>query len=366
MNALVIGGTGPTGPFIVEGLLKRGYQVAILHRGAHEVEFSEPVEHLHGDPHFVETLEEILGSRTFDVVICTYGRLRLVAQVMKGRTRRFIGVGGAAAYRVLVHARRGPVGIPIPISEDAPLNLDPDLDKFTYLMALSEQEVMKAHNEGHYNATIFRYPGVYGPRELASSDWSIIKRILDGRKYLILPDGGLILQSHGYAENMAHAVMLAVDKPEASRGQIYNVRDEKVISVRERIELVSQVMNHEWQFIDIPGRLARPARPYAGWAHHLVLDITKIKNDLGYRDIVSVEEAIRRTVNWHLSKPPEPDGQMERNLRDPFDYTTEDRFIEEFNQAATRMREIPLAREPRHHPYPHPKEPGQLRDHRGR
>jgi hypothetical protein len=174
------------------------------------------------------------------------------------------------------------------------------------------------------------------------------------------------LQSHGYAENMAHAVMLAVDKPEASRGQIYNVRDEKVISVRERIELVSQVMNHEWQFIDIPGRLARPARPYAGWAHHLVLDITKIKNDLGYRDIVSVEEAIRRTVNWHLSKPPEPDGQMERNLRDPFDYTTEDRFIEEFNQAATRMREIPLAREPRHHPYPHPKEPGQLRDHRGR
>jgi dTDP-D-glucose 4,6-dehydratase len=210
------------------------------------------------------------------------------------------------------------------------------------------------------------YSDVYGPRELASSDWSIIKRILDGRKYLILPDGGLILQSHGYAENMAHAVMLAVDKPEASRGQIYNVRDEKVISVRERIELVSQVMNHEWQFIDIPGRLARPARPYAGWAHHLVLDITKIKNDLGYRDIVSVEEAIRRTVNWHLSKPPEPDGQMERNLRDPFDYTTEDRFIEEFNQAATRMREIPLAREPRHHPYPHPKEPGQLRDHRGR
>ena len=49
MKALVIGGTGPTGPFIVNGLLARGYQVTIYHRGTHEIDFSGPVEHLHGD-----------------------------------------------------------------------------------------------------------------------------------------------------------------------------------------------------------------------------------------------------------------------------------------------------------------------------
>ena len=38
MKALVIGGTGPTGPYIVEGLLRRGYEVTIYHRGTHEVE----------------------------------------------------------------------------------------------------------------------------------------------------------------------------------------------------------------------------------------------------------------------------------------------------------------------------------------
>jgi len=32
MKALIIGGTGPTGPFIVNGLLERGYAVA-LHEG---------------------------------------------------------------------------------------------------------------------------------------------------------------------------------------------------------------------------------------------------------------------------------------------------------------------------------------------
>ncbi|MFT5444104.1 MAG: nucleoside-diphosphate-sugar epimerase, partial [Myxococcota bacterium] len=36
MKALVIGGTGPTGHFIVNGLLDRGYHVAMLHRGEHE------------------------------------------------------------------------------------------------------------------------------------------------------------------------------------------------------------------------------------------------------------------------------------------------------------------------------------------
>ena len=365
MKALVVGGTGPTGPFIVEGLLKRGYHVTILHRGTHEVEFSTPVEHLHGDPHFVETLEEILGVRTFDLTIATYGRLRLVAQVMKGRTPRFIAIG-AGAYRALVKPSTGSVGIPVPIPEDAPLNLDPELDKFTYLIAISEQEVMKIHKDSYYNATMFRYPHIYGPRQGGPLEWSIIRRILDGRKYLIIPDSGLSLQSHGYAENMAYAVLMAVDKPEESRGEIYNVRDDKLITVRERIEIISRVMNHNWEYIDMPGKMAIPSWPYAYQLYHRVVDITKIKKQLGYRDLVPVEEGIRRTVNWLLSNPPEPGGHTEQNLRDPFDYNAEDRFIEEFRKANARIAEIPFSLGPSYHPMPHPKDPGQVRDQRGR
>ena len=37
MKALVVGGTGPTGPLVVAGLIERGYDVAILHTGKHEV-----------------------------------------------------------------------------------------------------------------------------------------------------------------------------------------------------------------------------------------------------------------------------------------------------------------------------------------
>ena len=120
MKALVIGGTGPTGPFVIEGLINRGYEVAIFHRGTHEIELPESVEHIHGDPHFVETLEESLGQRTFDLVISMYGRLRYVAQVMKGRTSRFIGVGGLP-YVVLTIGAMSPQGVPILIPETSPV-----------------------------------------------------------------------------------------------------------------------------------------------------------------------------------------------------------------------------------------------------
>src|SRR5256886_14968640 len=100
MKALVIGGTGPTGPFIVNGLLQRGYKVAIFHRGTHEIpEILPEVEHIHGDPHFRETIDEALAGRTFDLTVATYGRIRLVAEAMVGKTGRFIGIGGVAFLR---------------------------------------------------------------------------------------------------------------------------------------------------------------------------------------------------------------------------------------------------------------------------
>ena len=56
MKALVIGGTGPSGPYIVNGLLDRGYEVTILHGGQHEVEFAQPVEHIHTEFPIVDVI----------------------------------------------------------------------------------------------------------------------------------------------------------------------------------------------------------------------------------------------------------------------------------------------------------------------
>ena len=115
MKALVIGGTGPTGHLIVNGLIGRGYQVAMLHTGKHEVDEIPPeVEHIHTDPFSEDALKHALGVRTFDLTLAAYGRLRRIASVMLGRTGRFLSIGGAPAYRGYMNPNvLKPHGMPI-------------------------------------------------------------------------------------------------------------------------------------------------------------------------------------------------------------------------------------------------------------
>ena len=181
---------------------------------------------------------------------------------------------------------------------------------------------MAAHGLGDYSATLLRYPLVYGPRQLAPREWSLIRRFLDGRRRLIIPNQGLTLVTRGYVENMAHTVLLAVDHPEKSSGEIYNVGDEWTLSVREWAVLTGRALGIEWELVSLPGEIARPSRTYAGRDNHQVLDLGKIKSQLGYRDIVPAEEAIRRTVEFYLQNRPAKGGEEEQQLRDAFDYAT--------------------------------------------
>ena len=50
MRILVIGGTRFTGPLVVSGLVERGHEVSVFHRGEHEhADLPPQVRHLHGD-----------------------------------------------------------------------------------------------------------------------------------------------------------------------------------------------------------------------------------------------------------------------------------------------------------------------------
>jgi len=352
VKTLVIGGTGPTGPLVIKGLLDRGHQVTLLHRGKHEVELSGPVEHLHGEPHFIEPLKKILGTRTFDLVIGMYGRLRHVAEAIKERTGRLIAIGGAP-YRAFVEGEKADGGVPLFIREDAPLFRDEGKNRFTYLMTVSEELVLKAHQEGHYSATILRFPMIYGPRQVAPREWSIIRRALDGRRHLIIPDGGLKLERRGYAENMAHAVLLAVDKPREGSGEIFNVGDETIWSLKEWVQIITLALNHNFELINMPFSMARPSRPYAGRTFHWVTDIEKIKTRMKYQDIVPAAEGLRRTVRWYLENRPEPGGELEQNLGDPFDYATEDKIIRDYREFETRIGKMASYGYQFHHAYGH-------------
>ena len=206
MRALVIGGTGPTGPFLVNGLRDRGYRVAILHTGNHEVdEIPEDVEHIHTDPFSPEALRGALAGRSFDLCIATYGRLRRVAEIMKDHAGRFLSIGGAPAYLGYMNPWAStPAGLPVPTREDAPLVTEEPQDAKGWRIVRTEEAVFEHQPE----ATHFRYPYVYGPYQPMPREWCIVRRIRDGRPVIVLPEDGLTLATNGYAANLAPAAAL--------------------------------------------------------------------------------------------------------------------------------------------------------------
>ena len=366
MKALVIGGTGPTGPFIVEGLRRRGYATTIFHRGSHEIdEIPADVEHIHGDPHFAETIEAALAGRSFDLVIATYGRIRLLATALAGRAGRFIAIGGYAAYRGWIDPLAlDPPGMTSPVPEEAPVVASETEQRFAWLIAQTEQAVLRAHPTG----TVFRYPYVYGPYQLRPREWSMIRRLLDGRRELILPHWGMHLSSHGWAGNLAHAVLLAVDQPDAAAGKIYNCGDLEQLTLTQVAQVVAATLDREIEIVPVPYEVAGAQRKMVlSPLGHQLLDLTRIRVELGYRDVLGVREALARTVRWYVDRPPEPGGDVERALGDPFDYAAEDRLIAAYRQGLELMRAASTeVGEIVWHPYAHPREAGTQRDQKGR
>ena len=372
MKALMIGGTGPTGPHIIGGLIDRGYDVVMLNRGSRDSDAIPPsVERVVGDPHFPETLEAALGARTFDVVIATYGRLRHVAEVVSTRTDRLVTVGGMASYSGFglpgTPEEYSPSGMPIPASEDAPLVESEEESRFGYLVRTTEDAIMAHHTAGTMNVTHYRYPIVYGPWQVRpTAFWWVMQRCLDQRPYVVLPNSGLAVTTRGYSKNLAHAVLLAVDKPQTSAGQIYNCGDERQFSFAQWVGLIAEAMDWQLEILSAPDRFASPARELMhvnGRGLHQYLDLSRICRQLGYSDRVDAVNAVRQTVQWFKDLPPVDESNVAA-LR--AHYEVEDQLARIIRDANERMGALPHIESAFHHSYAHPRKPGLQRDHRNR
>jgi nucleoside-diphosphate-sugar epimerase len=355
-HTLIIGGTGPSGRAIISGLLDRGHQVSLLHTGQHEVEMPVAVEHIHTDPHFKQTLTDSLVDRKFDTVIATYGRVRLIADVVADCTNRLITVSGSS-YAGVGDTRWGALGVPMLAREDgSPLQDVQDERAMPHKVWAAEQYLQRLHNEGAFSVTTIRYPFVYGPGAPANPDWGVIRRALDKRPTLLLGDGGRRARNRGYGPNVALAALLAVDNPIVSHGKKYNVADVAQYPQRAIAQYVARLVGHEFEIIDIPGDLA--ARLYRDEGTDLTgyysYDTSDIQRDLGYVDTVPVAEAIARSVEWLIVNPIPKDSEIERQIGDTFNYDLEDELARIYRDAHSQAAQCDLPTGERAHMYRHP------------
>jgi nucleoside-diphosphate-sugar epimerase len=370
MKALVIGGSGSSGVPVLHGLLERGHDVTMLHRGVHEPPGMPDVPHIHADPHFAETLTEAVGDAEFDVVLAMYGRVSVIADVFAKRCGQLLSIGGVPAYRGCLQPDTvKPYGMAVNAREDGPLadSAEP-VPKFAKPIRAAERAVFAHAANGDFAGTVVRYCAIYGPRNLVPWEWSVVKRVLDGRQQMIMPDAGLGIISRCAARNAAEVVLRVVDNPDVANGQAYNVGDDDQYSIRQWAEAVATIMGAEMEFVPIPSEVAGSALmelyPPTG-AAHILLDNTKAKRELGYQQVVPAAEALREAVEWIQANPVTKQEYPLYPAR--FDYEAEDRLIETYARAMEWVREqAPDLVPAYHHPMPHPKTAAVGRDESGR
>ena len=147
---------------------------------------------------------------------------------------------------------------------------------------------------------------------------------------IVVADDGLTLHHHGYTENIAHALLLALEQPDAAAGKLFNIADEEVLSVRQVVEIIAAALDHEFEIVSMPYDLAvpGPAAPRAAAAHppgarrHAGPHRPRVP-----RPWCPAREAVARTARW-LVDHPLVGSTEEYTLTDPFDYEAEDRLID--------------------------------------
>jgi nucleoside-diphosphate-sugar epimerase len=242
--------------------------------------------------------------------------------VFEGISQRVVAVSSQDVYRAYDRVTGRDPGPPdqIPLTEEAPLRekLYPYEREGVkdYEKILVERVVMGTHG---LPGTILRLPVVYGPGDYQHRLFEYVRRMDDGRPAILLGEGMASWRwTHGYVEDVASAIVLAVTCERAA-GRVYNVGEADPLSWAEWVREIGLAAGWDGEVVAVPGdRLPEHLDWGLDTEQHWVADTTRIRQELGYREEIPREEALRRTVEWERAHPP-------RNA-DPasFDYAAED------------------------------------------
>jgi nucleoside-diphosphate-sugar epimerase len=341
-RVLVVGGTLFIGPSVVQQLAHSGHQVAIFHRGEHEVALPDGVAHIHGDRDRIAEHRDAIARFAPEVVVdmhaMTESQARTVAEAARGIARRLVVVSSMDVYRAYGRLHGTEPGAPL----DPPFDEDSALREKLYVYrehtpsSISQRPAWMddydkilvervAMNAPDIAGSVVRFPMVHGERDRQRRFYEFWKRIADGRRVILMSEKyGRFRSSRTHVDNAAHAVAV-VATDDRALGRVYNVGEPDALTQSEWALLVGKLMTWGGQVViraseEMPP-LLRDSRPDL-WDHHLVADTSRIRRELGYREVVSREDGLRRALAWYADNPPD-DPKTAGKL----DYEAEDQAL---------------------------------------
>ncbi len=173
-------------------------------------------------------------------------------------------------------------------------------------------------------AVVVRPCAVYGPGGEFSREQFFVKRILDGRRVVVLPARGRNVFHTTSVHNIAELVSVALDRPCSG---VFNCGDPEPPSTLEIGRTVAALLEHEWTECLLAGAAVHGVgrTPWGRFEAPILLDMTKAEIELGYRPAVTYPEAVAETCRW-LEKERPPLGDYMETF---FDYAAEDEYVRE-------------------------------------
>jgi len=305
---LVTGGAGFIGSHLAEELTRRGERVRVIdslitgHRRnlAHVpgVEFVQGdladldvtrravqgvdyVLHQAAIPPVPRSVEDPITSNRANVD----ATLNVLVAARDAKVKRVVYAGSSSAYGNTAT---------LPKHEEMPTN---PLSPYALQKLVGEQYMQMFTALYGLETVTIRYFNVFGPRQDPSSPYSGVisvfaKALLENKPPTIWGDGEQT-RDFTYVANVVDGVLRAVTAPGAS-GQVINVATEARISLNRLFTSMRDLAGSHVNVSYGP--------PRAGDVRDSQADITRARQILGYKPVVSFEDGLKHTLEWYRTE----------------------------------------------------------------
>ncbi|MCX5971234.1 MAG: GDP-mannose 4,6-dehydratase [Coprothermobacterota bacterium] len=307
---LVTGGAGFIGSHLVEALVQAGRSVRVLDDlssgslgNLREVQRS--IELLKGDIRddgllkaamrgaegvfhlaAISSVERGVKEPMLVQEVNVGGTLAVLEAARAAGVKRLVFVSSAATYGDNPH---------IPLCEEEALR---PLSPYGASKVAGEAYCGVYHHLGFLQTVILRFFNIFGPRQDPSSPYSGVISLFCRNATRGLPsflDGeGTATRDFLFVEDACRALLLAMGREEAA-GRILNIAGGQETSIRTLGETIYRLAGLPFQPINRPPRLGDIRRSLA--------DARSAQALLGWEARVSLEEGLRRTLDWMRAQP---------------------------------------------------------------
>jgi nucleoside-diphosphate-sugar epimerase len=332
-SAVLLGGTGQIGLATARHLTASGWAVTLVsRRGDVPGDLKElGVRGARADRTVTGELEAALGSGA-DVLVDMVAFSAHDAGQLNG-FHEYVGsmivISSAAVYaddrgRMLDEAKSVDTfpHLPVPIPESHRTAAPSDKTYSTRKIAM-ERGLL----DGPAEATVIRPCAVHGPGSNAPRELFFVRRMLDGRKIVVLTSNGESRFHTTSVDNLAELIRLAAERP-AKR--ILNCGDPDPPTVRDIRRAVAAALNHHFEEVLLSENGYDRPEFSNPWAVPVpfVVDMTAAERELGYEPITRYAEAVRATCAWLAEEAVHRDFS-ETYLSRYFNYDVEDKLLAE-------------------------------------